>query len=110
MGEPFVLRSGTPAEPDAIVTAHHHHIEDLERKVVVDLIALWHVAEAKRRRARHRSAQWLEGAEQRTENGGLPGAVRPDEPQKIALGYVERDVGEHCATPIAERRAIEGYE
>ena len=41
-----VLGVGRRAEADAVVAAHQHDVDDLERKVVVDRVALRHVAEA----------------------------------------------------------------
>ena len=37
----------------------------------------------------------------------LPAPFGPDEPEEVALGDVEREVGKHRATPVAERRVVE---
>src|SRR5687768_11396443 len=109
-GTPAVVVAGTASESDTVVPPHHHDIDDLEREVVVDLVALRNVAEAQRRRTRNGAGKRLERAEQRAKDGGLAGPVRPDETEKVAFRDVERDIRKHHATPVPERRVVESHE
>jgi hypothetical protein len=94
-------------ETDAIVAPHQDDVEHLEREAVVDRVALRHVAEAHVRRGRHRPP-----AAERASRGWRAGSSScrrrwADEPEEVAGGDVERDVGKHHATPVAERRVFE---
>src|SRR5688572_23212051 len=80
-GEVTVASSGPPAETDAVVTSHEHDIDDSERKIVIHLVTLRHVAEANVRSVRDRPEQWLQRSEDRAQNRRLPGAIRSDHPE-----------------------------
>src|SRR5919198_1109862 len=102
-----IIPPWSPAHADTVVAAHHHDVDDLQRESVVHGVALRHITEAKPRRDRHRTRNRRERAQDGSQDRCLAGAVRPDEAEKIALGNVEREVRQHRATPVTERRAIE---
>src|SRR5688500_8823235 len=97
-------------EADPVVASHDDDVDDLERKAVVDRIALRNVAEPHVRRRGDRPLLRFERPQDRPENGRLARAVRPHESQKVARGDVERDVAQHHVTPVPERRVVEADE
>ncbi len=91
--EPRVLERGQPRE-DA---------RDLERPADARLRApVWRragdVTAVELDRAARRPVQTGQQVEQRR----LPGAVRPDDSQELALGHLERDIGDDCGAADVE--------
>ena len=105
-----ILARRPPPDADALVPSHEDDVDDAKWEPIVDLIALGDVPKSERIVAPYGAGHGVERAEDRSEDRGLPGAVRPDESQKIALRNVKCQIRKHHATPVAERRVVEPNE
>src|SRR5258708_39268939 len=103
-----VLSGRAAHQADPIVPPHHHDVDDLQWKVVVDGIALRDVTNANVRIDRDAAGHRLHRSENRPEDRRLAGAVRTDETEEIAGWNVERPIRKHHATPVSERRVAKG--
>ena len=106
--------AGAAQEADAAIAAHHDDIADSSGKVPIDDLRLGRVADATADRSDglaeelDAAAPGFEQAEERLDQGGLSGAVRPGEADERALGQVEAEGLEGGCAVVAGPEVVDG--